>query len=205
MDAQQGGSGLLGQSVFAECHGARSESQLSGLLQLLDQSQPPSTNFASGSRTFRRMTDSPSRGAPRFLSSDCRASISASIPPARPFPTFSFSDGSFSSIGQDRTGTTISQTMQFTDNFSHTVKNHTLRFRRRCAPRTLQRADVLPAFGRLRRFHLQPRPVHATMRLAIFYWVCRRNLFSPSPARRSMRKPRNGAFTCRTSGRRAAA
>ncbi len=44
------------------------------------------------------------------------------------FPTFTFSDGSFTSIGQDRTGTTISQTMQFTDNFSRILRRHTLRF-----------------------------------------------------------------------------
>jgi len=44
------------------------------------------------------------------------------------FPTFTFSDGSFSSIGQDRTGTTISKNMQFTDNFTYIKGNHTLRF-----------------------------------------------------------------------------
>jgi hypothetical protein len=44
------------------------------------------------------------------------------------FPTFAFSDGTFSSIGQDRTGTTISKSMQFTDNLTRTVGNHTLRF-----------------------------------------------------------------------------
>ncbi|MGB9514972.1 MAG: carboxypeptidase regulatory-like domain-containing protein [Candidatus Acidiferrum sp.] len=44
------------------------------------------------------------------------------------FPTFTFSDGTFSSIGQDRTGTTISKNMQFTDNISKILGNHTLRF-----------------------------------------------------------------------------
>ncbi|MGB2635966.1 MAG: carboxypeptidase regulatory-like domain-containing protein [Candidatus Acidiferrum sp.] len=44
------------------------------------------------------------------------------------FPTFLFSDGTISSIGQDRTGTTISQNSQFTDNFTDIVHNHTLRF-----------------------------------------------------------------------------
>jgi hypothetical protein len=44
------------------------------------------------------------------------------------FPTFTFSDGTFSSIGQDRTGTTISKNMQFTDNLTHIMGNHTLRF-----------------------------------------------------------------------------
>jgi hypothetical protein len=44
------------------------------------------------------------------------------------FPTFAFSDGTFSSIGQDRTGITISKNMQFTDNFSIIQHSHTLRF-----------------------------------------------------------------------------
>jgi Carboxypeptidase regulatory-like domain len=44
------------------------------------------------------------------------------------FPTFTFSDGIFSSIGQDRAGTTISKSMQFTDNLTHIIGNHTLRF-----------------------------------------------------------------------------
>jgi hypothetical protein len=44
------------------------------------------------------------------------------------FPTFTFSDGTFSSIGQDRTGTTISKNMQFTDNLTHIMGKHTLRF-----------------------------------------------------------------------------
>ena len=44
------------------------------------------------------------------------------------FPTFTFSDGTFSSIGQDRTGTTMSKNMQFTDNLTRIIGNHTLRF-----------------------------------------------------------------------------
>jgi len=44
------------------------------------------------------------------------------------FPTFAFSDGTFSSIGQDRTGTTISKNMQFTDNFTYIRGKHALRF-----------------------------------------------------------------------------
>jgi hypothetical protein len=44
------------------------------------------------------------------------------------FPTFSFNDGSFSNIGQDRVGTTISQTMEFTDNLTWSLGRHTLKF-----------------------------------------------------------------------------
>lgn len=47
---------------------------------------------------------------------------------ASAFPTFTFSDGSASAIGQDRVGTTISQNRQFTDNLSHNFGKHTLRF-----------------------------------------------------------------------------
>lgn len=44
------------------------------------------------------------------------------------FPTFSFNDGSFSNIGQNRVGTTISQTMEFTDNLTWNLGRHTLKF-----------------------------------------------------------------------------
>jgi hypothetical protein len=49
-------------------------------------------------------------------------------PAGAAFPTFTFSDGTFSSIGQDRTGTTISQNTEFTDNITVIAHNHTLRF-----------------------------------------------------------------------------
>jgi hypothetical protein len=44
------------------------------------------------------------------------------------FPTFSFNDGTFSNIGQDRVGTTISQTMEFTDNLTWLEGKHTFKF-----------------------------------------------------------------------------
>ncbi|HTW48439.1 MAG TPA: carboxypeptidase regulatory-like domain-containing protein [Acidobacteriaceae bacterium] len=52
----------------------------------------------------------------------------SSHPTGDAFPTFSFSDGTFSTIGQDRTGTTISQTMEFTDNLIWTLGKHSLKF-----------------------------------------------------------------------------
>ncbi|MGA8781404.1 MAG: carboxypeptidase regulatory-like domain-containing protein [Terracidiphilus sp.] len=52
----------------------------------------------------------------------------ASHPTANAFPTFIFSDGSVTTIGQDKVGTTISQNMQFTDNVTKVVGKHTLRF-----------------------------------------------------------------------------
>jgi len=52
----------------------------------------------------------------------------SSHPTGDAFPTFSFSDGSFSTIGQDRVGTTISQTTQFTDNLTWMRGKHSLKF-----------------------------------------------------------------------------
>ena len=44
------------------------------------------------------------------------------------FPTFSFSDGTVTTIGQDRVGATISENIQFTDNLTRILHKHTLRF-----------------------------------------------------------------------------
>jgi hypothetical protein len=52
----------------------------------------------------------------------------SSHPTGDAFPTFTFGDGAFSGIGQDRTGTTVSNTTEFTDNFTRIMSKHTLRF-----------------------------------------------------------------------------
>lgn len=52
----------------------------------------------------------------------------ASHPTADAFPTFNFADGSVTNIGQDKVGTTISGNVQFTDNLTRVIGNHTLRF-----------------------------------------------------------------------------
>ncbi|MGA7794815.1 MAG: TonB-dependent receptor [Candidatus Acidiferrales bacterium] len=49
-------------------------------------------------------------------------------PTGHAFPTFNFSDGSMTNIGQDRVGTTLSKTYQFTDNFTIIKGKHTMRF-----------------------------------------------------------------------------
>jgi hypothetical protein len=49
-------------------------------------------------------------------------------PTGQAFPTFAFGDGTITSIGQGRVGTTISRTHQFTDNVSRRVRQHSLRF-----------------------------------------------------------------------------
>ena len=52
----------------------------------------------------------------------------AAHPTAHAFPTFIFSDGSVTNIGQDKVGNTISGNMQFTDNVTKLIGKHTLRF-----------------------------------------------------------------------------
>jgi hypothetical protein len=52
----------------------------------------------------------------------------AAHPTGDAFPTFSFSDGSITSIGQDRVGQTISGNIQFADNVTRIMGKHTLRF-----------------------------------------------------------------------------
>jgi hypothetical protein len=51
------------------------------------------------------------------------------VPNVNAFPTFDYSDGTnFTPIGRDKTGTTRSQTIQFTDNLSWVKGNHTVKF-----------------------------------------------------------------------------
>ena len=52
----------------------------------------------------------------------------AAHPTGEAFPTFAFSDGTITTIGQGRVGTTISGNIQFTDNLTRIVHQHTLRF-----------------------------------------------------------------------------
>jgi len=52
----------------------------------------------------------------------------ASHPTGDVFPTFLFSDGSITNIGQDRVGPTISGNIQFTDNLTRILGKHTIRF-----------------------------------------------------------------------------
>ena len=49
-------------------------------------------------------------------------------PAGHAFPTFNFSDGTITNIGQDRAGTTLSKTYEFTDNFTIVRHKHTMRF-----------------------------------------------------------------------------
>jgi hypothetical protein len=52
----------------------------------------------------------------------------AAHPTGEAFPTFAFSDGTITNIGQGRVGTTISSNYQFTDNLTRVIRKHSLRF-----------------------------------------------------------------------------
>jgi hypothetical protein len=52
----------------------------------------------------------------------------AAHPAGEAFPTFAFSDGTITNIGQGRVGTTISSNYQFTDNLTRIIHKHSFRF-----------------------------------------------------------------------------
>jgi hypothetical protein len=84
--------------------------------------------FRFGFTNFTGNDSFPIQGSNAISSLGLQGINISSHPTGDAFPTFSFNDGSFSNIGQDRTGTTISQTMQFTDNLTWTLGKHTLKF-----------------------------------------------------------------------------
>ncbi len=127
VNAQQGGSGLLANQFLPNV--TAQDQNRSFLLSYNYSISPASINeFRFGFANFQENDGFPIQGSAAISQLGLQGIDISQHPTGAAFPTFSFSDGSFSSIGQDRTGTTISQTMQFTDNFSHTVKKHTLRF-----------------------------------------------------------------------------
>jgi len=84
--------------------------------------------FRFGFTNFHENDNFPIQGSSAISQLGLQGINISQHPTGDAFPTFTFSDGTFSSIGQDRTGTTISKNMQFTDNISKIVGNHTLRF-----------------------------------------------------------------------------
>ena len=84
--------------------------------------------FRFGFTNFTENDNFPIQGSAAIAGLGLQGINLSSHPTGDAFPTFGFSDGSFSNIGQDRTGTTISQTMQFTDNVTWTKGRHTLKF-----------------------------------------------------------------------------
>ncbi|MGB9433975.1 MAG: carboxypeptidase regulatory-like domain-containing protein, partial [Candidatus Acidiferrum sp.] len=84
--------------------------------------------FRFGFTNFQENDNFPIQGSSAISQLGLQGINISQHPTGDAFPTFNFSDGTFSSIGQDRTGTTISKNMQFTDNLTHIMGNHTLRF-----------------------------------------------------------------------------
>jgi hypothetical protein len=84
--------------------------------------------FRFGFTNFNENDNFPIQGSSAISQLGLQGINISQHPTGYAFPTFSFSDGTFSSIGQDRPGTTISKNMQFTDNLTHIMGKHTLRF-----------------------------------------------------------------------------
>jgi len=91
--------------------------------------QPNLVNeFRFGFTNFQENDSFPIQGSSAINQLGLQGINISQHPTGDAFPTFFFSDGIFSSVGQDRTGTTRSKNMQFTDNLTHIMGNHTLRF-----------------------------------------------------------------------------
>ncbi|MGA7315970.1 MAG: carboxypeptidase regulatory-like domain-containing protein, partial [Silvibacterium sp.] len=99
----------------------------------------------------------PIEGAAALTELDLTGVNISQHPTTHAFPTFDFSAGTgFTPIGRDKTGTTESKTMQFTDNLSYTIGKHALKIG--VDARRVRYADIetfLPSddFGR---FTFQP-------------------------------------------------
>jgi hypothetical protein len=84
--------------------------------------------FRFGFTNFTENDGFPIQGSTAIAGLGLQGINISSHPTGDAFPTFSFGDGTFSSIGQDRTGTTISETTEFTDNMSWMRGKHSLKF-----------------------------------------------------------------------------
>src|SRR5580658_3912487 len=125
--AEQGESGLVANEFLPNVT-ARDQNR-SFLVSYNYSITPTSINeFRFGFTNFQENDGFPIQGSAAIAQLGLQGIDISQHPTGSAFPTFNFSDGSISSIGQDRTGKTISQTTQFTDNFSRAVHNHTLRF-----------------------------------------------------------------------------
>lgn len=127
IEAEQGGSGLLANQFLPN---VTAHDQNRSFLVSYNYSLSPTTinEFRFGFTNFQENDSFPIQGSAAIAQLGLQGIDISQHPTGSAFPTFSFTDGSISSIGQDRTGTTISQNQQFTDNFSRIIHAHTLRF-----------------------------------------------------------------------------
>jgi hypothetical protein len=84
--------------------------------------------FRFGFTNFNENDGFPIEGASAIAAMGLKGINLSAHPTGDAFPTFAFSDGTFSNIGQDRTGTTISQTTEFTDNLTLMLGKHTFKY-----------------------------------------------------------------------------
>ena len=84
--------------------------------------------FRFGFTNFTEKDGFPIEGSAAITKLGLQGINISSHPTGDAFPTFSFSDGTFSNIGQDRVGTTISETTEFTDNLTWMHGKHSLKF-----------------------------------------------------------------------------
>ncbi|WP_051978341.1 TonB-dependent receptor domain-containing protein [Edaphobacter aggregans] len=78
---------------------------------------------------YTAVVDFPISGASAVQQLGLQGLNLSDVPNVNAFPTFDYSDGTnFNTIGCDKTGTTRSQTLQFTDNLSWVKGNHTVKF-----------------------------------------------------------------------------
>ena len=84
--------------------------------------------FRFGFTNFTENDSFPIQGSAAITELGLQGINISSHPTGDAFPTFSFSDGTFSTIGQDRVGTTISQTTEFTDNLTWMHGKHSFKF-----------------------------------------------------------------------------
>lgn len=127
MLAEQGGNGLVANQFLPNV--TAHDQNRSFLVSYSYSISPTSINeFRFGFTNFHQNDDFPIQGSSVISQLGLQGIDISQHPAGSAFPTFSFTDGSISTIGQDRTGTTISETRQVTDNFTRIVQNHTLRF-----------------------------------------------------------------------------
>jgi hypothetical protein len=84
--------------------------------------------FRFGFTNFNENDTFPIQGSNAIYTLGLQGINLSAHPTGDAFPTFAFSDGEFSNIGQDRVGTTISQTMEYTDNLTLVLGKHSLKF-----------------------------------------------------------------------------
>jgi hypothetical protein len=123
---EQGGSGLVANQFLPN---VRTQQQNRSLLVSYNSvlSATSVNEFRFGFTNFQENDAFPVQGSAAIAQLGLQGINIGQHPTGNAFPTFSFSDGTLASIGQNRTGTTISQTMQLTDNVTHTRGGHTFK------------------------------------------------------------------------------